>query len=197
LWVTIPHAAIKALPPRVNPRKDDRNVCSPVFLVSLAAATDLSARERKRAVPFFVTGWKSREWLSPMNPAIEPKGRPMTKTLTEHDLNQFTGSETWFRHPLVRSILFTDGAKHVADHGGAYWLLDEIAFAQRSEKAVAAEEFQAWKLTVDLQQHTATLTCEDGNFKTVFTKPIAYTDFPLPEITLWFANNTIYLPSEH
>jgi hypothetical protein len=26
---------------------------------------------------------------------------------------------------------FTDGAKHVADAGGAYWLLDEIALAQR------------------------------------------------------------------
>jgi hypothetical protein len=27
--------------------------------------------------------------------------------------------------------------------------------------------------------------------------PIAFTDFPLDEITLYFANNTIYLPSEH
>jgi hypothetical protein len=39
----------------------------------------------------------------------------------------------------VRTILFTDGAKYVADNGGAYWLLDEIAFAQKGEKAVAAE----------------------------------------------------------
>jgi len=29
------------------------------------------------------------------------------------------------------------------------------------------------------------------------TKHIPYTDFPVDEITLWFANNTIYLPSEH
>jgi hypothetical protein len=49
-----------------------------------------------------------------------------TKTLTKADLRQFTGSETWWRHGLVRDVLFTDGAKHVADAGGAYWLLDEI-----------------------------------------------------------------------
>ena len=93
-------------------------------------------------------------------------------------------------------MLFTDGAKYVADHGGAYWLLDEIAFAQRYEKAVAGEEFQVWKLAVK-PDHTATLTCEDGNGNMVFTKALEFTDFPLSEITLWFANNTIYLPSEH
>ena len=71
-----------------------------------------------------------------------------TKTLQKADLAQFTGSEQWFRHALVRSVLFTDGAKHVADAGGAYWLLDEIALAQRYKKRVAAEEFQNWTLKV-------------------------------------------------
>jgi hypothetical protein len=121
---------------------------------------------------------------------------PMTKTLRKSDLMQFTGSDNWYRHALNRAVLFTDGAKHVADAGGAYWLLDEIALAQRYEKAVAAEEFQSWTLAVDLTKHTATLTCEDGNGRAVFTKPIEYTDFPVESVTLWFENNTIYLPSE-
>ena len=46
------------------------------------------------------------------------------------------------RHALNRDVLVTDGAKHVADAGGAYWLLDEIVLAQRYVKSVAAEEFQ-------------------------------------------------------
>jgi hypothetical protein len=117
--------------------------------------------------------------------------------LTEGELRQFTGSEHWYRHGLVRSVLYTDGAKYVADKAGAYWLLDEIAFAQRGEKAVAAEEFQVWKLTVDTEKCTGTLTCDDGNGRIVFEKSIPFTDFPLPEISLWFTNNTIYLPSEH
>jgi hypothetical protein len=118
-------------------------------------------------------------------------------TLKTSDLNQFTGSEHWYRHGINRKVLFTDGAKYVADAGGAYWLLDEIALIQPYEKAVAAEPFQVWKLKVNRQDDTAVLTCEDGNYKQVYEKKIPFTDFPLDEITLWFADNTIYLPSEH
>jgi hypothetical protein len=122
----------------------------------------------------------------------------MTKDaeLIKSDLSQFSGSENWYRHGINRNVLFTDGAKYVADAGGAYWLLDEIAIIQPYDKAVAAEEFQVWKLTVR-PDRTATLTCDDGNGRIVFTKEIEFTDFPLDTITLWFANNTIYLPSEH
>lgn len=121
----------------------------------------------------------------------------MTKeTLTKADLNQFTGSETWYRHAINRKVLFTDGAKYVAEHGGAFWLLDEIALIQPYEKAVAVDEFQVWKLTVRADS-TATLTCDNGNGRIVFTKEIEFTDFPLPEITLYFQNNTIFLPSEY
>ena len=76
----------------------------------------------------------------------------MSKSLDPNMLNQFTGSEHWYRHGLVRSIVFTDGAKYIADAAGAYWLLDEIALAQRFVKAVAAEEFQVWKLAVNADQ---------------------------------------------
>jgi hypothetical protein len=56
--------------------------------------------------------------------------------LNAEDLAQFIGSEQWYRHSPVRSITFTGGAKYVADHGGAYWLLDEIALAQKFSAAV-------------------------------------------------------------
>jgi hypothetical protein len=120
----------------------------------------------------------------------------MTKTLDKADLRQFTGTEQWYRHGLNRKVLFTDGVKYVADQGGAYWLIDEIAIIQPYNKRVAAEEFQVWKLVVRPDQ-TATLTCSDGNGNTVFTKPIEYTDFPLNEITFYFCNDVIHLPSEY
>jgi hypothetical protein len=102
------------------------------------------------------------------------------------------------RIKLLRGGSF-DGAKYVADQAGAYWLLDEIALAQRFEKTVVSslvscmmcslswltlvasadatvgEEFQLWKLKVD-PDHTATLTCEDGNGKAVYSKAIEYTE---------------------
>ncbi len=116
--------------------------------------------------------------------------------LTKSDLMQFTGSENWYRHGLNRKVLYTDGAQYVAERGGAYWLLDEIALIQPYDKAVAAEEFQVWKLTVR-PNRTAMLKCDDGNGKIVFSKEIEYTDFQLDEITFYFTNNTILLPSEY
>ena len=83
------------------------------------------------------------------------------KTLTTNDLAQFTGSEHWYQHGLVRSTTYTDGAKYVADAGGAYWLLDEIALAQKFDRAVRAEPFQVWNLAVS--DTKGVLTCDDGN----------------------------------
>ena len=120
----------------------------------------------------------------------------MTKTLNPTDLAQFTGTEQWYRHGINRKVLFTDGAKYVADQAEAYWLLDEIAIIQPYDKRVAAEEFQVWKLTVK-PDNSATLVCEDGNDNVVYTKAIEYTDFPPDGITLYFCSNTILLPSEY
>ena len=78
-------------------------------------------------------------------------------TLTTADLSQFTGSENWYRHSLNRDILYTEGAQYVAEAGGAYWLLDEIALANRYERRVKAEEFQVWTLTRDKTDNGATL----------------------------------------
>ena len=120
----------------------------------------------------------------------------MTNELKESDLAQFTGSETCYRHSLARNIVYTDGAKYVAEEGGAYWLLDIIATNNAyGGPEFKREEFQVWKLQV--KKHTGVLTCDDGNGNVFFTKVIEYTDFPLPEITLYFQNNTIFLPSEY
>lgn len=118
------------------------------------------------------------------------------KRLNAADLEQFTGSESFYRHSINRKVVFTEGAHHVAEAGGAFWLLDEIALIQPYDMRVAATPFQAWTLTVR-DDRTATLDCADGNNNVVFTKEIAFTDFPLKTITLWFANHTIYLPREH
>ena len=118
------------------------------------------------------------------------------KSLTPADLRQFTGTETWHRHSFVRKVLYTDGAEYVAEKGGAYWLLDEIVFAQRDHERIAVETFQLWTLRVH-PDRSATLTCENGNGNAVFTKAIPLTDFPLEEITLYFTNGVILLPSEY
>ena len=117
--------------------------------------------------------------------------------LSPADLRQFAGGTNhYYRHSLNPTIMFTDGAKYVADEGGAYWLLDEIALAQAYDKRLARQPFQVWKLVVK-PNRTGLITVEDGNFNSLLTKALDYTDFPAPEITLWFSGNVIYLPAEH
>jgi hypothetical protein len=54
---------------------------------------------------------------------------------------------------------------------------------------------KVWKLTVR-DDHSATVVCDDGNDNIIYTQNVEYTDFPLDEIKLYFANNVVHLPSE-
>ena len=117
-------------------------------------------------------------------------------TLDPLMLTQFTGSQNFYRHSLVREVLYTEGVQYVADAAGAHWLLDEIALAQRNIIPVKREDFQVWDLTVNADQ-TALLTCGDGNGLVVYSKPIPFTDFPVPGIRFYYANWVIHLPSEY
>ncbi len=114
--------------------------------------------------------------------------------LTESDLRQFTGTEQWHRHGLIRKILFTDGVKHVADRGGAHWLVDKIATAQMDAK-VAGESFQVWRLVVAADS-TAALTCDDGDGNVLSSEAISFTDFPIDRIEFYLEGGVIMLPSE-
>ncbi|MGH1351235.1 MAG: DUF6876 family protein [Methyloligellaceae bacterium] len=115
--------------------------------------------------------------------------------LTQSDLDQFIGTTIWYKHGLVKNVTYTEGVLYVAKTAGAYWLIDEIAFAQL-EPEVSVESFQLWILKVDHQQ-AARLICEDGNGELIREKLIEFTDFPLPELRLYFTDDVIMLPSEY
>lgn len=120
----------------------------------------------------------------------------MTKhTLTKSDLARFYGTEVRYRHGLLKHILYTEGVQYVAEHGGAYWLIDEIAFAQTVPEIKAAP-FQVWTLNV-YENGYATLTADDGNGDKIFAKQIPEMDFPLDEIRFYFTDNVILLISEY
>jgi hypothetical protein len=110
-------------------------------------------------------------------------------------LAQFTGTTRWFRHSLMRNVLYTEGVKYVADQAGAYWLVDKVASLQL-DPTIAGEEFQVWKLEVH-DNDSATLSCEDDNNNRIFVEKIHWTDFPAEGITLWYTDNVILLPSEY
>lgn len=119
-----------------------------------------------------------------------------TEQLTSSELSQFTGTENWYRHPMVHKMLYTDGIRYMMAKAGAYWLIDEVAF-QQFHPRVKNEEFQVWTLKVNLDEPTAVLQCEDGNGRVLCSKTIPYTDFPLNEIKIFVSDNVILLPSEN
>lgn len=128
------------------------------------------------------------------------------KTTSAHELRcslaNFCGSDS-FTHwsPLFRRDVLTQGALHLGEEAGAYWLVDAVASWQ-TDKKVHAQEFQVWTLRQQPDQ-SWTLLCEDGNYNVVAKQEIEFSDFPLPEgITLWAIRNelggvTIMLPSEY
>lgn len=115
--------------------------------------------------------------------------------MTMLDTAQFTGTEQWHRHGLVRSVTYTDGARYVAETAGAYWLLDKIATVGTMDPAVRKEGFQVWRLAV--KGDSATLIAEDGDDNVIYSEEISYTDFPAPGVTLWMCDSVILLPSEY
>lgn len=122
--------------------------------------------------------------------------------LTASELNQFTGTDNWYRHSLIRSITYTDGVKYMAEKAGAYWLIDEVAiingpFNEPVSKKLHEQPFQVWDLKRDESGHGADLICQDGNGVVLYRKRIDITDFPLPEIRLYFVDKVILLPSEY
>ncbi len=119
------------------------------------------------------------------------------QTLTLSDLDHFHGSETFYRLPLFRKFIYTEGVQYVAEKAGAYWLLEKIFACESCVAALSDQAFTVWTLEKKPEGHGAMLTCSDGNGVNLYAENIIYTDFPLESLTLWFTGNTLLLPSEY
>jgi hypothetical protein len=113
------------------------------------------------------------------------------------ELQQSTGSENLYKHWL--GLHFTEGVKYLADQAECYWLLDAIGSYQPQLKAdPELRFFQVWQLRVD--NHSALLTCwpdSPGQGKPSVSQSIEFTDFPLPEIKLFWSEGILMLPREY
>lgn len=118
--------------------------------------------------------------------------KPDPKDLS-NELAQFTGTETWHRHPPNRECLYTDGVKYFAEQVGGYWLLDILAteFFELQHKA----GFLSIALKVAGRQ--ADLVIEDGNDNELARKHIEFTDCPEGEWEFFFTDNVILLRTEY
>lgn len=110
------------------------------------------------------------------------------------NLGQFTGTMQY--HRCLLGIYYTDGVKYLADNAGngAYWLIDAIASYQNA--TMKREEFQVWRLVLT-GDRGAVLTADDGNGRELARQVIEFTDFPLPEITLYLEASSLDMVHTH
>lgn len=137
----------------------------------------------------------------------------MTPQELESNLSQFTGTENYHRYSLIfRNVVLTDGAKYLAENAGAFWLMDSIAsylsgykdvFASAKMVRVLKPRPKGYGISINKAEMTESwhFTLDDGNGNVFCTQDIAYSDFPLDEITLFAAKQealwVIMLPSEY
>ena len=116
-----------------------------------------------------------------------------------NELNNFSGTERYYR--ITPDTVITDGAKIVADKGGAYWLM--TAIASYLPEFTQKETFIVANLTVSRSESscTALLKLDDGNDNILAEQFIEYTDFELDVIKLYACYTgdmwVIMLPREY
>src|SRR5690606_36125280 len=74
---------------------------------------------------------------SPMANSQPETPRPLAPHELQARLQRFTGSETFYTHFTGR-LIYTEGVQYLAEHAGAYWLIDAIASWQTEPKVRAA-----------------------------------------------------------
>ena len=114
----------------------------------------------------------------------------METKISESDLNQFIGTENYYRH-WTRCGVFTDGVQYLAKQAGAYWLIDAVFSYRRREP------FQVWTLKKN-DDNSAVLTMqEDSGEPAKVRQKIPFTDFPLNRIKLYLIDSVLLLTSEY
>jgi len=117
------------------------------------------------------------------------------KNFDASQLSNFTGTERYYR--ISRRHLLTEGTKYLAEEAECFWMMDAVA--SHLSEIGTADWFVLIRVTV--KDTRATMVYEDGNGQEHARQDIPFTDFPLPEQTLyacWDGEHwVIMLPSEY
>ena len=127
---------------------------------------------------------------------------PIISKLKPEDLSGFTGSERFFKHPLFRKCVHTEGVQFLIESAGCNWLIDKILSVLYDQRT---EEKPFWKIEMTVKDNKTEIvfTGEDSSAEeNIIKEHIERTDFPLDKIVLWACENeiggyTILLPSEY
>lgn len=126
-------------------------------------------------------------------------GTTAAETLREL-LANFTGTESYHRHPLSRRVLWTDGVKAFADSVGGYWLLDVLA----TELPRFVIKHGIVFVTLSVKDGAAEVSAVQDNGKPkLWSRDVEFTDCPEGDWQFYMAAGgpgdciVILLPSEY
>jgi hypothetical protein len=110
-----------------------------------------------------------------------------------NDLEQFYGTEKWYKVNPFTNIVITDGVKYFADKGGAYWAVDDILIT------VQTLQLPFTVATVTSKDGKAEITYEDGNgnVRNDITAKYPFTDLEEGEYKFYITDGVMLLPSEY
>jgi hypothetical protein len=112
--------------------------------------------------------------------------------------NHFIGTEHYFSH-LIRTCVFTDGVKAMADQYQAYWLIDVIVSYQIT-KRIKGIPFQIWSITSTEGKATIEMRQDTGQ-PVLVRQQVPFTDFPEGNLEIYCidegSKKVLLLPSEY
>ena len=117
------------------------------------------------------------------------KTKLSTKEL-QASLEQFYGSENFYKNPLVK-YKYTDGVKYFVERAGAYWLLQEI-----NGLTVKLPGY-FFNIKVISKDNKADIIIDDGNDNILKKKHIRFTDLPQGKWQFFLTDNVLMLPNEY
>lgn len=129
------------------------------------------------------------------------KESTMTVTIKEEDLAQFIGTEGYFRHPLCKAVVYTDGVEYLASNG-AGWLVDMVASHLHTHKGLVekCDGMLFTKFTLEKTRGGRLEARKDTHAPVIFSQEVEYTDLPF-DVDIWAQHDgerwVMMLPSEY
>lgn len=118
----------------------------------------------------------------------------LTRETLQLNLDQFIGTENWYRHPLMPAMTYTDGVKYFAEHTQSYWLVD--LFAIEYFPMLTMQPFLF--ITVESQRSGhCVIVVTNGNENQLRTKHVPFTNLIEGVWKFYLTDGVLLLPSEY
>ena len=118
---------------------------------------------------------------------------PLDPGQLQLQLGQFTGTQSYYRHPFVNGLLYTEGAQFFFETTESYWLLDLIA----SGYFPLLENEPFLSIKVESVANRAEIVVTDGNHNVLKKQTVPSTTLVSGTWPFFLTDNVLLLPSEY